>query len=169
MGLVLILVVMVTFLVYFIRRMVTGRSSQTSTKDWLLYFLIAPLVIAAFLGYFFYADSKGINEEVSVKWMNIFLTAAFVFGYAIKEFWRFRKRSAFWVGLGVLFVAHFVVLQRLHWQKASYFWLIVVVGIPEIFVVFTLIGLMFHPRAGQLPEDFPKRVQPSEPARLIGT
>src|SRR5208282_1329488 len=141
-GLVFILVLMVAFLVYFIRRMVTGRSSQTSTKDWLLYFLIAPLMIAAFLGFFFYADSKGIAEEVRLKWMNIFITAAFVFGYTVKKFWQYRRRWTFWAELGVLVVAHFLALQRLHWEKPSYFWLTLVVGIPEMVVVFFLVSLM---------------------------
>src|SRR5882762_4666538 len=68
---VFILAMMVAFLIYFVRKMVTGRSSETTTKDWLLYFLIAPLMIAAFLGSFFYAESKGIEEEVTVKWMDI--------------------------------------------------------------------------------------------------
>jgi hypothetical protein len=155
-GLVFILALMVAFLVYFIRRMVTGRSSQTSTKDWLLYFLIAPLMIAAFLGLFFYAESKGIAEEVSVKWMNIFVTAAFVFGYTVKKFWQYRRRWTFWAELGVLVAAHFVVLQRPHWQKASYFWMAIVVGLPEMFAVFFLMGLMFQSKPVPPAEDFPK-------------
>jgi len=106
--LVFILAMMVAFLIYFIRKMVTGRSSETTTKDWLLYFLIAPLMIAAFLGSFFYADSKGIEEEVTVKWMNIFITAVFVFGYAAKKFWQYHRRWTFWVELGLLVVAHFI-------------------------------------------------------------
>src|SRR6266850_1143542 len=64
--LVFILAMMVAFLIYFIRKMVTGHSSETTTKDWLLYFLIAPLMIAAFLGSFFYADSKGIEEILAI-------------------------------------------------------------------------------------------------------
>jgi hypothetical protein len=152
-GVVFILVLMVGFLVYFIYKMVTGRSSQTNAKDWLLYFLIAPLMIAAFLGFFFYADRKGIHEEVSLKWMNIFITATFVFGYTVKEFWQYRRRWTFWAELGVLVVAHFVVLQRLHWEKASYFWLILAVGIPEMVAVLFLMGLMFEPKAGHTSED----------------
>jgi hypothetical protein len=144
-GLIFILALMVAFLVYFIRRMVTGRSRQTATKDWLLYFLIAPLMIAAFMGCFFYAERKGIDEETTVKWMNISLTAVFVFGYAVKKFWNSRRKWIFWAELGVLIVAHFMLLSRLHWQQASFFWLMVVVGIPEMAFVFFLIGLMFKP------------------------
>jgi len=128
----------------------------------LLSLLIAPLLIAAFAGSYFYAASKGIDEHTVVKWMNIILTAAFVFGFAVKNFWRFRKRQPFWVELGVLFVAHFVILQRLQWQTASYFWVIIVIGIPEMFVVFFLISLTFNPKAGPPSEDFPKLVRPPD-------
>ena len=134
---------MVAFLVYFIWRMVTGRSSQTSTKDWLLYFLIAPLMIGAYIGSYFYAQSKGFDEYTIVKWMNIIIAAAFVFGFAAKKFWHFRKRWTLWAELGVLIVAHFGLLSRLHWRQASYFWLIVVIGTPELALVLCLLGLMF--------------------------
>ena len=62
------------------------------------------------------------------------LVQLIVFGYAVKEFWQFRERWTFWGELGVLIVAHFTILQRLHWEQASYFWLMVVVGIPEMIV-----------------------------------
>ena len=127
-----------------------------------MYIFTALLIIGAFGACFFYAVSKGIDDELFVKWMNIILTAAFVFGYAVKDFWRFRKRWAFWLELGLLVVVHFMVLQRLHWEKASYFWLMVVIGIPEMFVVFFLIGLMFNPRVGPPSEDFLKQVRSSD-------
>jgi hypothetical protein len=124
--------------------MVTGRSRQTTTKDWLLYFLIAPLMIGAFMGWFFYAERRGIAEETTVKWMNILVTALFVFGYAVKKFWNYRGKWIFWAELGVLIVAHFTLLSRLHWQQAGYFWLMVVIGLPEMVFVFFLFGLMFN-------------------------
>src|SRR5215475_1469997 len=107
--------------ILFARNLVTGRPSWTHMKEWLLYPLIATLMIAAFEGSFFYAASKGIEDHTIVKWMNIILTAVCVFGFAVKVFWRFRKRRAFWVVLGVLFIAHFVILQRLEWRQAKYF------------------------------------------------
>src|SRR5258708_14022022 len=130
--LVFILAMMVPFLICFIQKMVTGHSCETTPKDWLLYFLIAPLMIAAFLGSFFYADSKGIDEEVTVKWMNIFITAVFVFGYPAKKFWQYHRRWTFWVELSLLVVAHFIALQKLRWQKASYFLLLGVVSLPQL-------------------------------------
>ena len=93
------------------------------------------------MGSFFYADHKRVPDEVAVKWMNIVLTAVVAFGFAIKEFWQCRQRWAFWAELCALIVAHFLVLQRLNWENASYFWLPIVVGIPEMFVVFSLLGL----------------------------
>jgi len=150
------LVLVPTVLVLLGRKLVTGRPAGRRWRDWLLSLLIAPLMIVAFVGSYFYAGSKGIEEHTIVKWMNIILTAAFVFGSAVKEFWPFRKRRTFWVALGVFLVVHFVALQRLHWQTAGYFWLIIVIGIPELFAVFILLSLMFAPSAGPPSEDFPK-------------
>ncbi len=152
-GLLVFFIALLGFCVWRIRAQ--GLSLATA-KRWLLNIFAALLVIGVFGACFFYAMSKGIGDELVVKWMNIILTAALVFGYAVKEFWRFRKKWAFWSELGVLLVAHFVVLQRLHWKMASYFWLMVVIGIPEMFVVFVLIGLMFDPKAGPPSEDLPK-------------
>jgi hypothetical protein len=140
-GLLVFFLGLVGFCVWRIRRQ--GFTWATA-KRWSLYVLIELLMIGAFMACFFYATSKGIGDELLVKWMNIFLTAAFVFGYAVKEFWQFRERWTFWGELGVLIVAHFTILQRLHWEQASYFWLMVVVGIPEMIVVFFLLGVMFQ-------------------------
>jgi hypothetical protein len=112
-----------------------------TAKRWLLYVPVALLIIGVFMGVFFYADYKGIPDEVAVKWMNIILTALFIFGFAIRAFWQCRQRWAFWAELCALIAAHFLILQRLHWEKASYFWLPVVVGLPEIFVVVFLLSL----------------------------
>jgi len=119
-------------------------------------------MIATFAGSYFYAASKGIDEHTVVKWMSIILTAAVVFGFAVKNFWQFRKRRAFWVELGVLLAAHFVILQRLQWRTANYFWLMIVIGFPEMYVVFILIDHMFTLKAGRRSEDFPKLVRPPD-------
>lgn len=138
------LVLVPTVLVLLGRKLVTGRPAGTHGRDWLLSLLIAPLMIAAFAGAYFYAASKGIEEHTIVKWMNILLAAVLVFGYAVKKFWDVRRKWTFWAGLGVLIVGHFALLSRLRWEQASYFWLIVVVGLPELAVVFFLLRLAFQ-------------------------
>jgi hypothetical protein len=45
----------------------------------------------------------------------------------------------------MLTVGHFALLSRLHWQQAGYFWLPVVVGIPELALVIFVLGLAFDP------------------------
>ena len=62
-----LLVLMVALLVYFIWRMVTGRSSRTSTKDWLLYLLIAPLMILAFFGFFLMRKVKESRNKLPIN------------------------------------------------------------------------------------------------------
>jgi hypothetical protein len=148
--LLLVAVVLATFLVLVPtgllllgRKLVTGRAAGPHGRDWLLSLLIAPLMIVAFAGSYFYAASRGIQEHIIVKWMNILLAAIFVFGYAVKKFWDFRSKWTFWAGLGLLSVGHFALLSRLRWEQASYFWLIVVVGLPELVLVFFLLGLTF--------------------------
>jgi len=79
------LVLVPAVLVLLGRKLATGRPVWTRGSDWLLYLLIAPLMIAAFEGSYFYAASKGIDEHTIVKWMNIILTAAAVFGFAVKN------------------------------------------------------------------------------------
>jgi hypothetical protein len=139
-GFMVVIFSLIGFCVWRIRRQ--GFSWATARR-WLLYIFMALLMIGVFGACFFYVMSKGTSDELFVKWMSIILTAAFVFGYTVKEFWRLRKRWTFWVELGVLVVAHFIVLQRLHWETASYFWLIVVIGIPEMVFVFFLMHTMF--------------------------
>jgi len=135
------------------RNLVTRRPAATHLKEWLLYVLSAALMIIAFVSSYLYAIHKGIAEYTVVKWLNIFTTVFFVFGIAVKRFWHFRKRWILWAALIVLIVAHFVLLSRFRWEQASYFWLLVVVGIPELALVFFLLGLMFDPNESQLKGD----------------
>jgi hypothetical protein len=117
-----------------------------TARRWLLYVPLALLIIGVFMGFFFYADYKRIPDVLAMKWMNILLTAAFVFGSVIKGFWHCRQMWAFWAELCALVAAHFLISQHLHWEKGGYFWLPVVIGIPEIFVVFFLLGLTLRVR-----------------------
>jgi hypothetical protein len=135
---VLVLILLVALLIYFIHRIVTQRP-KTRTKDLLVYFLIVPLVIAALIGLLIYLD---IDEKVQAKWTNISATAAYVFGLTVRRFWQYRQKWTFWCGLGGLVVAHFIIWQRLYWEMPGYFWLMLVVGLSEMFVVFLLMGLM---------------------------
>jgi hypothetical protein len=146
------LLLVAAVLVLLVRKLVTGRPVWKQPRDWLLYLLIAPVMIAAFSGIYFYAASKGFDEHTIVKWMNILLSGVFVFGSTVKKFWDFRREWTFWAGLSVIAVSHFALLSRLGWEQASYFWLIVVVGIPELVLVFFLLGLMFNPKQRRTAE-----------------
>jgi hypothetical protein len=112
-------------------------------KRWLFYMPVALLLLAIFAGSFIYADYRGISEQTTIKWMNILITGLFVFGFAIKKFWHHHKNWRFWAELSLLVIAHFIVLQPLHWQTPSYFWLLIVVGFPEMIAVFALLNVTF--------------------------
>jgi len=149
-GLVLLLAAIPVLLV---RNFISRRPVWTGVGAWLYYPLIATVMIAGLVGSYLYATSKGIEEYKTVKWANILITAVFAFGYAVKKFWLFRKKWTFWAELGVLVVGHFALLSRLHWEQASYFWLVVVVGIPELAFVSFLLSLMFDPHGNLTKED----------------
>ena len=135
-----------TVLVLLVRKLLTGRSAGKRGRDWLLSLLIAPFMIAALAGLYFCAASRGIDEHTVIKWMNILFAAVFVFGNAVRKFWCVRNKWIFWAVLSVLSVGHFALLSRLRWEEANYFWLIVVVGLPELAFVFFLLSLVFKPK-----------------------
>ena len=63
-------------------------------------------MIFAFVGCYLYGKHKGMVEYTVLKWLNILITAALVFGYAMKRFWPLRKKPRFWAVLGILFLSH---------------------------------------------------------------
>lgn len=136
-----VLLVLVGLLGWCIWRIWAQGVKWATAKRWILNVALALLIIGVFMGSFFYANHKAVPDEVFVKWMNILLTAAIAFGTVIKAFWQCRYRAAFWVELCALLAAHFVILQRLRWTVGGYFWLPIVVGLPEIFVIFMLLGI----------------------------
>jgi hypothetical protein len=148
-GVAALLVLIGAIPVLIARNLITRRPTGTHVKEWLLYVLSAALMIIALADFYFYAENKGIAEYTAIKWLNIFITAVFVFGNAAKRFWRFRNRWTFWAELSVLVVAHFALLSRFRWEQGGYFWLMVVIGIPELAVVFFLLGLMFNSNGGE--------------------
>jgi hypothetical protein len=136
-----ILLILVGFLGFCLWRIWTQGPRWATAKRWLLNVGLAMLIIGVFMGSFLYADHKGVPDEQVIKWMNILLTAAVAFGTVIKAFWQCRQRAAFWAELAVLMAAHLVILQRLRWTTGGYFWLPIVVGLPEIFVLFILLSI----------------------------
>jgi hypothetical protein len=128
------------------RNLITRRPIATNVSAWLLYVLAGALLVLVPASFYFYAKHKGVGEYTTIKWVNIAFAAVFVFGNALRKFWHFRKRWAFWAELSVLIVAHFFLLSRLRWAQASYFWIILVIGLPELAVVFFLLRLGFNPK-----------------------
>jgi hypothetical protein len=139
--------------VLLVRNLIHKRRAWAGVGAWLLYPLTATFIIAGAVGAYLYAEINRIDEYTTVKWMNISITAAFVFGYAMRQFWASRTKWAFWAGLGILIVGHFALLSRLRWEQASYFGLIVVVGLPELALVFFLLGLTFKRKQPRTAEE----------------
>ena len=139
--------------VLLVRNLIAKQPAWTGVRTWLLYPLLAILVSACGVGAFLYAANKGIDDYTTVRWMNIAITTALVFGYAVKKFWLFRKKWGFWAELTILAVAHCVLLSRLHWQQPGYSWLPVVVGIPELSLVLIVLGLTFPRHENLIEQD----------------
>lgn len=130
--------------------------SWATAKRWALNVVFGLFMIGVFMGSFFYAYHKGVPDELFVKWMNILLTAGVTFGTVIKAFWQCRRMPSFWAALCVLMVAHFFILQGLHWTTAGYFWLPIVVGPPEIFFLIMLLGITLRVRPTPLKNNNPR-------------
>jgi hypothetical protein len=126
-----------------VRNLITRRPAVTHLREWILYVLGAALLIITFVSFYLYAKHKGIDEYKTTKWINILITANIVFGSAAKIFWRLRTKWTFWAALCMLTVGHFALLSRLHWPQAGYFWLPVVVGIPELALVIFVLAIAF--------------------------
>lgn len=146
-GIAALFVAVAAIPVLVVRNLVTRRPAATHLKEWLLYVLGAALLIITFVAFFLYGKHNGLDEYKTVKWMNILITAAIVFGYAAKRFWLWRRKWTFWAALCVLAIGHFALLPRLHWQQAGYFWLPVVVGLPELVLVVFVLEWVFEPHA----------------------
>jgi len=136
-----ILLILVGLLGFCLWRIWAQGATWATAKRWLLNVGLALLIIGVFMGSFIYANHKGVPDEQVVKLMNILLTAAVAFGTVIKAFWHCRQKTAFWAELAVLMAAHFVILERLRWTTGGYFWLPIVVGLPEIFFFFFLLSV----------------------------
>lgn len=139
-----VMLILVGLLAFCLWRIWSQGLTWATAKRWLLNVALALLIIAVFTTSFFYANRNGVSDELFVKWMNILLTATLAFGTAIKAFWQCRHRAAFWAELCVLMAAHLLILQRLSWTTGGYFWLPIVVGLPEIFVVVMLLSITLH-------------------------
>jgi hypothetical protein len=131
------------FLGLAIRNLVTRRPFWTGMRQWLAYPLMGILIILPIEGFYFFTARRGVNQHEAAKWLNILIAAVFVFGYAIKSYWLFRKRWTFWLVLSVLAATHVVVLSRFPWQRTGTFFLISVIGLPELALVGFLLGLIF--------------------------
>src|SRR5579862_2062362 len=148
-----LLLILVGLLGWCIWRIRAQGLKWTTAKRWMLNIAFALLVIGVFMGSFFYANSREISDLLVVKWMSILLTAAVAFGTVIRAFWQCRRRAAFWAELCLLLAIHFLILQRLRWTSGGYFWLPMVVGLPEIFVVFILLSVTLRVTPTPLQND----------------
>src|SRR5712691_6538448 len=63
------------------------RPSAISLRDQLLYVALALLLVAGIVLYVIYGRDRNIDADFNNRWVVICLTAAFVFGFAAKEFW----------------------------------------------------------------------------------
>jgi peptidoglycan/LPS O-acetylase OafA/YrhL len=133
-GLIFILVLISAFLLYFIWRMATGRSAQTSTRLWLVYVLVGVSVVTGII----LAVDADVDPDKLKRWGVPLLTAAFVFAKAMEDYWRIgARRRRFWTTLGVLGAAHFLFFLLVlpdPWRRNPV--LIFTVGVSELLVAF---------------------------------
>lgn len=84
------------------------RSAGGRAKDFIIYCLIAILIVTVIGLYGFYEGKLGHTSGLPVKWIGFGILTAFVFGNTIRYSGRLWRVPKFWVLLGVFSVAHFV-------------------------------------------------------------
>jgi hypothetical protein len=79
---------------------------RSGIRDWLLYIVIALLIVGLAFAFAVYGADIGLSEDPPLKWMWFVGMTALVFGYAIRAcrpWWRARK---FWLLIALFFTAH---------------------------------------------------------------
>jgi Na+/proline symporter len=94
---------------------------------------------------FSYTSSRNISDKIILKWMNIVFIAVFVFGPAVTMFWQHRKKWIFWAEMSALILTHFMVWPRIRWLTEDKWWLIPLIGIPELAAVIFALSLSLGP------------------------
>jgi hypothetical protein len=89
--------------------------------DLLIYILIGAAV--AFGAYWAAVDN--VSDQSLVKWGGLALNTSVLFGYAIKQYWRFRRSTVFWEFIGTLLIIHtlifYLILRNVHQWRLAWF------------------------------------------------
>jgi Na+/melibiose symporter-like transporter len=81
-----------------------GRSGRI--KDWLLYVVIAVLIVISVWMFAMHQARTGGSPNLPLKWLGFAGMTAIVFGYAIRACRRSWGKQKFWVLLGLFFAVH---------------------------------------------------------------
>jgi hypothetical protein len=75
-------------------------------RDWLLYVVIAVLILAVVAAFAVHQARTGGSPDLPLKWIGFVGMTAIVFGYAIRACRRLWRTPKFWLLLTVFFVVH---------------------------------------------------------------
>jgi hypothetical protein len=80
-------------------------TERARVRDNLLYLAIALTLVTMVTALAIYDAERGIHRKFRDDWVVGFGSALFVFGYAAKAFWGFRKNWRMWAAMAALFGA----------------------------------------------------------------
>jgi len=103
--------------------------------DLVIYILIGCVV--AFGAY--WAAVQNVSDEALVKWGGLALNTSVLFGYAIKQYWRFRRSTVFWAVMGSVLIIHtlifYLLLRNVHQWRLAWFLIMYPIELPLITVI----------------------------------
>ena len=88
------------------RKRMTQQTRSGRTKEWLLYIVIAVLIVALIWMFAIHQATTGGSPNLPLKWIGFAGMTAIVFGYAIRACRRWWGRQKFWALMGLFFALH---------------------------------------------------------------
>jgi len=113
--------------------------SAAAVRDWSIYGVFGFLIV---VGIFLLARAD-INASVLTGWVTPVVTAGFVFGFPVRTYWPYARRLTFWATLSPLVLLHFLLFLLVlppAWRGNPL--LVVILGLPEMFITYTALILM---------------------------
>lgn len=88
------------------RNQMLRRVRSGKIKDWLLYLVIAVLIVISVWMFAMHQARTGGSPNLPLKWLGFAGMTAIVFGYAVRACRRSWGKQEFWLVLGFLFAVH---------------------------------------------------------------
>jgi hypothetical protein len=138
-GLLALLVPLCAMIVWSVHRFLR-RGASAAVRDWLTYVGVGMVIVLGIL----LAVHKDVDPDVLMRWFTPIATASFALGFPVRHYWPYVRHPKLWGTLSALLIAHFVfffLVLSSSWRGNPL--LIFIVGIPEMYIAYTALILVF--------------------------